>query len=76
MYKLAALTTAQRETVERMTRAMMKRILSEPWSFVRENEDTSDIAAALSSLVDMFHLDPASLDSTSTDESPIEEAAG
>lgn len=74
--KLAALTTAQRETVERMTRAMMKRILSEPWSFVRENEDTSDIAAALSSLVDMFHLDPASLDSTSTDESPIEEAAG
>jgi len=55
--RLAGLSPTDRETVEQMTRAMVKKMLHEPWRYLRANSGDPEAAAALQALVDVFDLE-------------------
>lgn len=54
--RLAGLTPEQRDAVDQMTRAMVKKMLHDPWRFLKSADD-SDSAGALQALVDVFGLE-------------------
>lgn len=54
--RLAGLTPEQRAAVDQMTRAMVKKMLHDPWRFLKSSDD-SDSAGALQALVDVFGLE-------------------
>lgn len=60
--RLEGLSPAERDAVEQMTRAMVKKMLHEPWRFARAAADDPEAAAALQALAGVFRLeseDPA-----------------
>jgi glutamyl-tRNA reductase len=54
--RLSGLTPEQRDAVDQMTRAMVKKMLHDPWRFLNSSED-ADSASALQALVDVFGLE-------------------
>jgi glutamyl-tRNA reductase len=55
--RLRNLSPAERDAVEQMTRAMVKKMLHEPWRYLRANSGSVEAAAALQSLIDVFDLE-------------------
>ncbi|HEY3412917.1 MAG TPA: glutamyl-tRNA reductase [Armatimonadota bacterium] len=54
--RLEGLTPDERDAVDQMTRAMVKKMLHDPWRFMRSS-DESGTAGALQALVDVFGLE-------------------
>ena len=76
--RLADLTPAERDAVDQMTRAMIKKMLHEPWRFARAAGDDMEAAAALQSLAEVFRLEaPAGTEGMEAAEpSPAPKALG
>lgn len=55
--RLEGLSPAERDAVEQMTRAMVKKMLHEPWRLARMAADDAEAAAALQALADVFRLE-------------------
>lgn len=55
--RLAGLTVAERKAVDQMTRAMVKKMLHEPWRYLRAHSGTAEAATALQAMVDIFDLE-------------------
>ena len=54
--RLEGLTADERDAVDQMTRAMVKKMLHDPWRFLKSS-DESGTAGALQALVDVFGLE-------------------
>jgi glutamyl-tRNA reductase len=72
--RLAGLSGSERETVEQMTRAMVKKMLHEPWRFARAAGDDVEAAAALQAMADVFRLGDD--DEPAPDAAPAAKALG
>jgi glutamyl-tRNA reductase len=77
--RLANLEPAERDAVEQMTRAMVKKMLHEPWRVARLAGDDAEAAAALQSLADVFGLEsaePPASEARAVDPAPVKQSLG
>lgn len=57
--RLAGLSPAEREAVDQMTRAMLRKVLHEPWRYLRAHAGSAEAVVALQAMSDVFNLEGA-----------------
>jgi glutamyl-tRNA reductase len=55
--RLADLSPAEREAVDQMTRSMMRKVLHDPWRYLRTSQDDPALTEKLQALMELFALD-------------------
>ncbi|HEY3269247.1 MAG TPA: glutamyl-tRNA reductase [Armatimonadota bacterium] len=63
--RLEGLSPEQRDAVDQMTHAMVKKMLHEPWRYLKSAGSDAQAAATLQAIVDVFDLEDAFRDSGS-----------